>query len=277
MNEIWNAVKGFFAESAATICLKLIAALIILFVGFKLVKLMRKLLMKSKWLKEINHSAQSFIVGFISVSLEVLLVITIAAMIGVPMTSITALIGSVGLAIGLALQGSLSNFAGGIVILVSKPFLINDYIITNDYEGYVKNISLLYTTIQTRFGETVIIPNSTISNQQLINASRTPNRRLEIVFSVAYGTDVDKVFDVIYTVCAENPDVLPDPDVISDPAPLVELTNHANSSLEFTLRFWAKNELYWTIGNTVRKEVNAAFIKNGITVPFPQLDVHMDK
>lgn len=251
--------------------LRLIGAILLLIVGFKLIKFVIKLLLKSKWFTSLDLTVQHFIKIILDYALKIILIITVASIIGVPMTSMIAVMGSVGLAVGLALQGSLSNIAGGFIIFVFKPIAVGDFIIVGDNSGVVKDINLFYTIILTPDNKRTHIPNSLISNQIVTDVSAMPTRRIDLKFSVSYDSDIDKVRDILMHVASQN--VL----VLKDPEPIVYLAEHGDNALFFLLRVWCGNGDYWTVNFDLIENVKKEFDKNRIQIPFPQLDVHLDK
>ena len=182
-----------------------------------------------------------------------------------------AVIGSCGLAVGLALQGSLSNIAGGFIILVLKPFSVGDFITSGDIAGTVEEISIFHTKVLTVDNRRIIVPNSTISNATLTNVSALKERRVDLTFTAAYENDIDTVERVLTEACLNHELVL------KEPEPFARLSAHKDCALEYTVRAWCKAEDYWTVYFDLIKDVKKAFDKNGISIPYPQLDVHTDK
>ncbi len=249
--------------------LKLIGSVILLVVCWKLIGFLTGLIQKNKHFQKVDAGARSFLLTCVSVILKVLLVLTVAGNLGVPMTNVAAVVASCGLAVGLALQGSLSNFAGGVMLLVFHPFHVGDFIEANGKEGTVKSISLMSTVMVTPDNKDIIVPNGTMINSIITNFSAEENRRVDLSFSVAYGTDEERVKQVL-TVLAEQHEL-----VLKDPAPFARMTSQEDSSLVFTLRVWCKKEDYWTVRLDLLEGINAAFKKLGIEIPFNQLDVHV--
>lgn len=264
-----DRLKDKLFDFATSYGMRLIAALVLLIVGFKLVGLIVKGYRKSKLYAKLDPTVRSFLQSVISISLKVLLVVSVAAIMGVPMSSMVALVTSAGLTIGLALQGGLSNIAGGFVILVFKPFCVGDYICFSQYEGTVKSINLFYTKMITLDNRQITIPNSMISNDALINNSAMNTRRVDLQFSVSYDSDLDKVRETILRVAAD------DPDVRKEPAPVALLQTQDSSALVFCCRVYCKAEKYWDVYYRMNENVKRAFDENGISIPYPQMDVHM--
>ena len=268
---------GFFdrvllklSDFAVTYGVRLLVALLLLFVGFKLTGWLVKLYKKSRLFARLDPTVRSFLKSLLSITLRLVIVISAAAVMGIPMSSMVALVTSAGLTIGLALQGGLSNIAGGFVILVFKPFAVGDYICFDNYEGVVKSISLFYTKIITLDNRQIMIPNSTASNNVIIDNSAMPTRRVDLEFSVAYSSDLDLVRRVLLRTAQK------DADVLQTPPPAALLTKQADSALCFTLRAYCNTERYWDVYFRLNENVKRAFDENGISIPFPQLDVHFD-
>ncbi len=255
-------------EKAISAGLSLIYALIILIVGLKLTKFIIKLLKKGRFFAKLDPTAASFIISLLNILLKALVIITASVVLGIPMTSFITILASCGVAIGLALQGSLSNFAGGLMILIFKPFHVGDYIESNGIEGTVKGISVLYTVITTNDNRNITLPNGTLSNNAVINYSANDKRRISFNFGAAYSTDIDKVKEVLLEVAYANENVL------DDPAPAAFVYEHNDSSVGYLLNVWCKCEHFWDVRLSIPEAVKKSFDANGIEIPFPQIDVH---
>ncbi len=258
-------------EFAVTYGGKLILAIVIFIVGFKLTKFLTKKMFNAKTMNKLDASTKGFAQSLVSISLKILVGITALAVVGVPMSSMIAVIGSCGLAVGLALQGSLSNIAGGFILLVFKPFSVGDYISTSDLSGTVEDIGIFHTKIITIDNKRIIVPNANVSNATLTNYTAMKERRVDLTFTAAYNQDIDKVEQTLIKVC--NSHAL----VLKDPAPFARLSAHKDSALEYTVRAWCKSEDYWTVYFDLIKDVKLAFDRESIEIPFPQLDIHTDK
>lgn len=255
----------------ATSIFKILLAVVILIIGSKLIKIIIKLLNKSHSYAKLDESVRSFLNSFIRVVLYAVLYITAATALGVPETSLVTALASCGLAVGLALQGSLSNFAGGLMILIFKPFVIGDYIVSGTFEGTVKEINVLYTVIVTLDNRTVTIPNGSISNAPVVDVTGQATRRLDISVGMSYNADIDKALSVLSALAANNKEIL------QTPAPQAVVDNLGESSVDLILRFWVNTENYWPVRYQMLKDVKQALDENGIEIPFPQLDVHVSK
>lgn len=256
-------------DFAITYGFRLLFAALLLIIGFKLTNFIVKLYKKSRLYERLDATIRSFLKSAISIGLKVLVVVSAAAILGVPMSSMVALVTSAGLTIGLALQGGLSNIAGGFVILVFKPFSVGDFIAFGEYTGTVKSINLFYTKIITVDLRQIVIPNSLVSNNVLIDNSALPTRRVDLTFCVGYDCDMDRVRQIILQTADR------DPDVLKDPAPVVLLEKQDSSSLNFCCRTYCNTDRYWDVYFRLNESVKRAFDENGIAIPYPQMDVHL--
>ena len=258
-------------EFAVTYGGKLILALIILIAGFKLAKLITKKTFNAKTMNRLDASTKGFAQSLVNICLKIIIGITALSVIGVPMSSMIAVIGSCGLAVGLALQGSLSNIAGGFILLVFKPFSVGDYITTPDISGTVEDIGIFHTKITTNDNKRIIVPNGNISNSTLTNVTAMKERRVDLTFTAAYNADINKVEQTLLDVCSAHELVL------KDPEPFARLSAHKDCALEYTVRAWCKADDYWTVYFDLIRDVKLAFDKENIVIPFPQVDVHTEK
>lgn len=265
----WETVWVKITEFAISVAARLLLAIVILVVGKLLIRLTLRLLRRSRALKKADVAVSRFLTSFIKMALNVVLVIMVVSVLGVPMTSIVAIVTAAAAAIGLALQGALGNFAGGIMILIFRPFHLDDFIDAGGFSGTVTDIGIFYTVLKTPDNKEVTIPNGTIMAQPVTNYSAYDIRRLDIPFSVAYGTDIDLVRKAMLETAEANQLVL------KDPAPFARLTAHEDSALKFTLRVWVKRADYWTANFDLMEQVNRRFAADGIQIPFNQLDVHI--
>ncbi|MDO5110818.1 MAG: mechanosensitive ion channel [Clostridia bacterium] len=266
METIWAFLEKPFMRELMTVLLTLAC----LFAAFRVVNHLLKRLPKSRLAAHIGPSATSFLKSFAGFALKAMLVIIAAGVVGVPTSSLVALLGSVGLAIGLAMQGSLSNFAGGMMVLLFKPFEVGDVIEEPGGEtGTVTDVSMFYTTIRTRDNRCVVLPNGNLSNGRVINYSAEPYLRQDLEYIVAYGTDVEKVRRILLDAAQKNARVL------SDPAPAMVLSRMEDSALVCLLLVYCKVEDYASVPGEMNEAVKAAFEKEGVSIPFPQLDVHI--
>lgn len=268
--EFLNSLLSKLGELLSTAGLRLLAAALVLLIGLKLAKFIVKLIQKGKGFSKIDAGVQTFLLSFIKIAMNVLIFLTAANVLGIPMTNFVALITSAGVAVGLAMQGSLSNLAGGIMILVFKPFRVNDFIDTAQGSGTVTEITILYTILTTPDNRRIVIPNGAISNEAITNYSYNDTRRLDLTFSVSYDSDIEKVRSILLEAAQGHALSL------KDPEPFCRLSEHGDSSLDIVLRVWVKKDDYWDLHFDLKEQVTDAFAKNDIKIPFPQMDVHVD-
>ncbi|MDD4689364.1 MAG: mechanosensitive ion channel [Eubacteriales bacterium] len=257
-------------EIAASFGLKLLSALLVFFIGSRIIKYIKKWIKNSIKLHKLDPGVRTFLVSFAATSLYAILLVTVAMIIGIPTTSFITALASCGVAIGLALQGALGNLAGGIMILIFKPFKVGDYITTPDAAGTVANISVVYTVLTTPDNKVITIPNGTLTNSVIENYSAVKNRRVDLVFTTSYDANVDKVKSILLSVVNAHDKVL------KDPEPFARLTKHADSTLEYTIRAWCKTEDYWNVNYDLVETVKKEFDANGISIPYQQMAVHIE-
>jgi len=257
-------------DIAVTYAPKLIGAILVWIIGGwvikGLVRTFTKMLDKSKT----DESLKPFLKSIINASLKVMLVISVLTMLGIEMTSFVALLGAAGLAIGMALSGTLQNFAGGVVILVIKPFKVGDVIETQGYIGTVKGIQIFHTTLITPDNKTIVLPNGSLSSASLTNYSTEEKRRVDWTFGIGYGDDIDQAKTLLLKLCAADERILQDP-----AAPFVAVSALADSSVNFTVRAWVKASDLWPVFFEMNEKVYNEFNKVGLNIPFPQMDVHV--
>lgn len=260
----------FVTETLVDFAVNLLLAVIIIVVGFALVNVLIKFMKKRKFFEKMDVNAQSFLSNLISAALKIVLIFTAVIVIGVPEASVLAIISSCGLAIGLALQGGLSNIAGGVVIMICRPFHIGDYIESASVSGVVKEIGLYYTQLTTADNVDISVPNSTISNATVKNLSTQADRRLDFDFNVAYNTDLDLARKVLLAISEKN-DL-----VYKIPAPEVFIAAHGESAVTIKLRIWCASENYWTVYFDMWEDVKKAFDQFEIEIPYNHLNVTID-
>ena len=251
--------------------LKLLGAIVVLIIGLWVIKKIMKVIRKNFEKREMDESLKPFLLSMISVLLKIMLVISVLTMVGIEMTSFIAILGAAGLAVGLALSGTLQNFAGGVMILIFKPFKVGDFIDAQGYTGSVSAIQIFVTVLLTPDNKTVIIPNGPLSTGALVNFSAQENRRVDWSFGIAYGDDYDKASEWIVELLKA------DERVLKDPAPFVGLGELADSSVNITARAWVNAADYWGVYFDMHKKFYNGADKKGFSIPFPQLDVHMAK
>ena len=269
---MWEKLWHILLEYATSIGLKLLFALALLVIGLKIIKKVKKWIQNTEKLERIDDGVRTFAVSFTGIVLYIVLFISIAMILGVPTTSFITLLASSGVAIGLAMQGALSNFAGGLMLLLFKPFKVGDFVEAGDKSGTVQEITVVYTVLVTPDNKRVTIPNGTLTNSEIINYSAEPTRRVDLTFTTAYTCDIEITKDVLLQVANAHPLVLTEPD-----APVARLQTQGDSALIYTLRVWCKSEDYWTVYFDLNETVKRTFDEKGILIPFPQMDVHIDQ
>lgn len=265
VNNYLDKITDFAFEYAP----KLIGGILVLFIGLWVTNLITKAVGKSLEKSNIDQSLVPFLRSITNMLLKALLAITVMGMIGIQMTSFVAIIGAAGLAVGLALSGTLQNFAGGVVILILKPFKIGDMIEAQGYTGIVKEISIFSTMLNTVDKKLVIIPNGPLSTDALINFSAEPLRRVDWTFGIAYGDDVENFKKAINQFISE------DNRILQEPASFIGLSELADSSVNFTVRVWVDGTDYWGVFFDMNEKVYTRFSDYKLNIPFPQMDVHV--
>ncbi len=245
-------------------------AILIWFVGKKLIQVVLDLLERRLSKVHIDESLRSFMAPLVSMILKILLVVTVAATVGIEITTFAAILGAASLAVGLAFQGSLSNFAGGVLILLFKPFKVGDFIEASGFSGTVKEIQVFHTILRTPDNQKVIIPNAQLSNASAINYSAYDTRRANLQLGVSFDSDIKRAKEVIRQVADNNPLVL------QDPEPVVVVGAHGDHGYVVYTRLWANSSDYWTMRFSFLEDVVDAFNENGIEIPYQQLDVHVN-
>lgn len=263
----WELSKDTIISHGLTV----LTAIIILIVGLKIIKVIAKLFEKTADKRNLDPSLKGFLSSIISVGLKMMLIVSVAAKVGIPTTSFIAVIGAAGLAVGLALQGTLANFAGGVLILVLKPYKVGDLINTQGEFGNVLEIGIFNTILSTPENKTVIIPNGAIMNGNITNVTNQGMLRVDLTVGISYDSDIRKAKDILMEVMQNNPKVL------KDPAPFVGVSELADSSVNLAVRPYAAPEHYWDVYFEILENSKIALDTAKITIPFPQVDVHMNK
>lgn len=276
LNKSMNALEKFIAdlpEKALNLGIRVLIVAVILFVGFKLIKFIRKILKKSLTKASIELGVIQFLDSLLKVILNFILVLIVAGNFGFDATSIVALMGSAGVAVGLALQGSLSNIAGGILILLLKPFRVGDYIIedSNGNEGTVKEIGIFFTKLQTGDNKIVILPNGALANNSMTNFSEAHLRRVDVTVGISYDADIKKAKDILWRIIDE------DADVKQDDTKRVYVDSLGASEVVLGLRVYCENAKYWELRWRLLETIKITFDKEGIEIPYQKLDVHILK
>lgn len=264
LSKLLETLIGFALQAGKSI----LVAIIIYVVGRFIIRMVNKIVAKVLVKRNVDLTIQSFVKSFVNVLLTTLLIVAVVNALGVDTTSFAALLASVGLAAGMALSGNLQNLAGGILLLLFRPFRVGDYITAQGESGTVKEIQILHTIIVTVDNRDVILPNGALSSGNMTNFSKEPLRRVDLTIGVEYGQDIDRVREVLQKLFAA------DTRILQEPAPFVALGALSSSSVDITIRLWVKSEDYWGVFFDTNETIYKTFNKEGINFPFPQLTVH---
>lgn len=248
---------------------KLILAILVLLIGLWIINRVVRMMARGMERSSTEPTLARFLQNLVGIGLKALLFISVASMVGIATTSFVAILGAAGLAIGLALQGSLGNFAGGVLILLFRPYKVGDYIEAQGTGGTVKEIQIFNTVLNTPDNKRIIVPNGAISNGIITNYSSEPTRRVDFVFGIGYGDDIAKAREVILGI------VKADERIFDDPEPQIVVGNLGESSVDLTVRVWANAADYWGLKFDLTEQVKLAFDREDITIPFPQRDLHL--
>ena len=275
MNQV-SELEKFFSDLASTglhLGLRVVLAVIIFLIGSKLIKFLRTVIRKSMRRAQADVGAIQFVDSFVKAAMYVVLIVVLASFCGVDAAGIVAVVGSAGVAIGLAVQGSLSNLAGGVLILVLKPFKVGDYIVESltGKEGTVTEIQIFYTKLLTYDNQTVVLPNGSLANNSLVNVTAEDVRRMDITVPVSYSADIQRAKEVLAQVLED------DPEVIKDKEHLVFVSQLGSSAVELGVRCWFAQAQFWPGKWRVTENCKLALDRAGIAIPFNQLDVHLDR
>lgn len=248
---------------------KLVGAILVWIVGSIIIKFLGKAFIRILNKRNVDASLKPFLSGIINALLKTMLVISVLGMLGIEMTSFVAILGAAGLAVGMALSGTLQNFAGGVMILIFKPFKAGDVIEAQGYVGSVSEIQIFNTILKTPDNKTIIIPNGGLSTGSMVNYSTEAQRRVDWTFGIGYGDDATKAREVLNKLLNE------DSRILKDPATFIAVSALADSSVNFVVRAWVKAEDYWGVYFDMNEKVYNTFAKEGLNIPFPQMDVHV--
>lgn len=267
LNTLLDQIMGMAAYYIPKVALAILTLVIGLWTIRWVVRLLSKILDKNN----IDISLRYFLQSISGVALKVLLVISVASMVGIATTSFVAVLGAAGLAIGLALQGSLSNFAGGVLILLLKPYRVGDLISAQGHTAVVREIQIFYTILTTGDNQTIIIPNNKLSNDTIVNFSMEKQRRVDMVFSIGYGDDIKKAKAILHELLSGDTRILPEPET------QIMVSTLAAHSVDIKVRAWVQADDYWGVFFDMQERVKEAFDAQGISIPFPQTDIHLYK
>ena len=270
LQQVWQTVQNWLTTTG----IRVVISIVIMIVSFSIINWLSKKIAKRADKKvESNKKIDKTIYRTLSyvakVGLKVLVVIALIGYVGIDTSAITALIASLGVGVGLAINGTLSNLAGGILILITRPFKDDDYIDACGYSGTVEDIRICHTKLRTTDNKVIYLPNGKLSTSEIVNYSEKDLRRVDLTFSISYSDDFEKAKKVIEEVWNQNELIL------KDPAPSVRVSAQSASSIDLTAKVWCKNEDYWTVNFDMLERVKTAFDQNGIQIPFNQLDVHI--
>lgn len=259
------------ADWVVPILLDLALAIVVLLVGLWVVKRITKVAHKTMEKKDVDPSLRPFLRDMLNALLTVILVVIVISMLGVETASLIAVLGAAGFAVGLALSGTLQNFAGGVIILIIRPYKVGDFIEAQGYSGTVEEIQIFNTILKTPANQIITIPNGPMSTGTVKNYSTEPTRRMDLTFGIGYSDDIDKAKKIISDI------ILNDERVLKDPEPMIAVSELADSSVNIVARPWFKNEDFWGFYWEIQEKVKKEFDAQGVSIPFPQMDVHLDK
>jgi len=250
---------------------KLIGAIVVFIIGIWIIKLLIKGFGKMLNKRKTDETLKPFLKSIVGALLKIMLLISVLGMVGIEMTSFIAILGAAGLAVGLALSGTLQNFAGGVMLMIFKPFKVGDYIDAQGYTGIVSEIQIFNTILKSLDNKTIIIPNGGLSTSSMTNYSTEPTRRVDWTFGIGYGDDVSKTKEVIKKLCDE------DSRILKNPESFIAVSELGDSSVNFAVRAWVKADDYWGVFFDMNEKVYKTFEKENLNIPFPQMDVHLHK
>lgn len=267
INKIWDAVVSGSLDLAKNI----IIAIIVFYIGKFAINFLIKVVKKVMLRRNVDETVSKFILNILKISLQVTLFIAIIGILGVKTSSIMGLIAATGFGVGMALSGTMQNFANGILLLVFHPYKVGDFIEVNNISGTVKAIQIFHTILVTTDNKVIYIPNGTLGTATMINYNQQVTRRIDWVIDIDYGEDFERVKAVIESIIASEPNML------KEPAPVVELNELSASSVKVLLRCWVATGNYWTLYYSVNRKIYEQFNQNNINFPYPQITVHTSK
>lgn len=272
-SETWSTIVNTVISWCLGTGIRVIISLVILIVSFRVINVLtRRMEKRFKKNDKFDKTISRVLTYVIKLGAKIIVVICLVGYLGIDTSGLTALVTSLGVCAGLAVNGALSNLAGGVLIIFTRPFKVDDYIEvdgSNNIAGTVEDIHVVCTKLRTPDNKVIYVPNGALSNSNIINYSEKPTRRVDFTFSIAYENDYEKAKDIITEICASHSLVF------SDPAPFVRMSEHGQSSINITARVWVKSEDYWTVKFDVLEAVKKSFDESGITIPYNQLDVHV--
>lgn len=267
--KIWETIQNWLTNTG----IKVLISLLILFVSFTLINwLAKKIAKKAKKIedsKRVDKTLYRTLSYVIKVGLKLIVVVSLISYLGIDTSGVTAIFASLGVGVGLAVNGTLSNFAGGVLLLITRPFKDDDYISACGYEGTVEDILICNTKLRTTDNKVVYLPNGKLSTSEIVNYSEKDIRRVDITYSISYSDDFEKAKEIILEL-ARNHSL-----ILSDPEPTIRMSAQSASSIDLTGKFWCNNGDYWTVKFDMLENAKKAFDEQGISIPFNQLDVHV--
>ncbi len=267
LNWLFEQLRSY----AMTAGLRLVAAIVVCAIGFKVTSILVNKLKKCQKFASSDPSATSFVASCISIGLKIVVVVSVIAILGVPMSSVVALVASAGVAIGLAVQGALSNLVGGIMILLFRPFKVDDYIESAGASGTVRAITVFYTVLATPDNKVVTVPNGSLTNSVVTNYSTEDTRRIDINFTATYEKNSSEIKEIMLKSASDCKKVLKDPEAYA------VILDCNERGIEYSLRVWCKNEDYWDVKFELTESIRNAFVEADIDVPYPKMEVRIEK
>ena len=265
----WKAILDTIVNWATSTGIRIIIAIVILLVSFKIINFIGRKIEKSGEKKNADKTIMKTLAYTLKIALKIMVAICLVGYLGIETSGLTAIVTSLGVCAGLAVNGALSNLAGGVLIILTRPFKIDDYIEAQGYSGTVKDIHITYTKLETPDNKVIYLPNGNLSTGEIVNYSEKDTRRVDFLFSVAYESDFEKAKEVVRSVIEAHELVL------KEPAVFVRVSEHADSSINITARAWVKSSDYWTVHFDVMETVIKELDKNGIEIPYNKLDVNI--
>lgn len=272
LKDVWDAFISWLMNTGISVALRVVIALVILFVTFRIITVttrkIEKKLLNGK--KKVDKTLATTLMYLLRILLKIVVVVCLVGFLGIDTSGITALIASFGVCIGLAVNGAVGNFAGGVLLIITRPFKVDDFIEVDGVSGTVEDIHLINTRIRTGDNKVIYIPNGTLSSSTIINYSEKDLRRVDVTFSIGYSDNFEEAKAIILGICDAHEKVL------SEPAtPFVRVSEHGASSINLVTRVWVKSGDYWTVKHDLLEQVKRAFDEKGIEIPYNQLDVHV--
>ncbi len=264
-NALWNTVLGWLTSTG----IRIVISIILLFISFKVINLVTRRIEKKALAKHTDKTILKTLTYVVRLGLKIVVVVCLVGYLGIDTSGLTALIASLGVCVGLAVNGALSNLAGGVLIIVTRPFKIDDFIEAQGHSGTVVEIRITATKLVTPDNKVIYLPNGNLANGDIVNYSEKDTRRVDLQFSIAYDADFEKAKEIVRNILESHELVL------KEPAVFVRVAEHGASSINIKARAWVKSDDYWTVNFDALEAVKKAFDENGIEIPYDQLDVHV--